>query len=178
MKFIETDFDGLYVVEPKKIEDERGHFSRFWCQNEMAEMGLASNALQINSSFNKRKGTLRGMHYQVAPAEETKYMRCIKGAVLDVVVDMRPDSKTYLQHFSIELSCDNAKALFVPAMFAHGYQTLEDNTEVLYPVSEFYSPNCERGLRYDDPVIDISWPLPVEDISPKDAAWPLLDAPN
>jgi dTDP-4-dehydrorhamnose 3,5-epimerase len=130
--------------------------------------------VQVKLSYNYHKGTLRGMHYQAAPAAEVKLVRCIRGAVWDVIVDVRPQSPTYLQHFAVELSADNRKALYVPQMFAHGYQTLTENAEVVYQVDEFYSPANERGLRYDDPKIGIQWPLAVQSISAKDQAWALL----
>jgi dTDP-4-dehydrorhamnose 3,5-epimerase len=124
-------------------------------------------------SFNYNKGTLRGMHYQVPPAAETKFIRCVRGGIYDVIVDMRPESPTFLQHIGVELTADNRRALYIPEMFAHGFQTLSDDTEVLYLVGEFYTPGYERGLRYDDPALKLEWPLPVSVISEKDANWPL-----
>lgn len=173
MKFTETKLSGAYVVDLNLIEDDRGFFARGFCANEFSEHKLKPEVVQTNLSFNHKKGTLRGLHYQSLPAAEAKFIRCIRGAIYDVICDLRPDSPTYLQHFGIELSADNRKALYIPEMFAHGYQSLEDNTEVLYQVSEFYTPNTEGGYRYDDPAFGINWPLPVSTISDKDLAWPL-----
>ncbi|HSE97773.1 MAG TPA: dTDP-4-dehydrorhamnose 3,5-epimerase, partial [Blastocatellia bacterium] len=131
--------------------------------------------VQCNLSFNYRKGTLRGMHYQISPATEAKLVRCTKGAIYDVIIDLRPDSPTYLSHIGVELTGENGRALYVPEMFAHGYQTMSDEAEVMYQVSEFYTPACERGVRHNDPSFGIVWPLPVTDISEKDAAWPLVN---
>lgn len=174
MQFIATRLDGAWIVELDRLEDERGFFARSFCQREFDKLGMNSNVVQSNLSFNTTKGTLRGMHYQVAPAEETKLVRCTQGSIVDTIVDMRPESPTYRQHISVELSADNHRALFVPANFAHGFQTLEDNTEVMYMVSGFYTPECERGLRFNDPSLNIQWPLPVDHVSDKDAQWPLL----
>ena len=160
---------------PEVREDERGGFARIFCQREFEAHGLNPEVAQCNLSYNHNAGTLRGMHYQLAPAAETKLVRCTRGRILDVIVDMRPDSPTYLQHISAELSEENRMALYVPGLFAHGYQALTDGAEVTYQVGEFYTPGAERGLRYDDPRLGINWPLPVSVISEKDAAWPLLD---
>ena len=174
MNFTETKLKGAFIIELDHKTDRRGFFARTFCMNEFIEHGLKPTVAQCNLSFNYKKGTLRGMHYQVAPATENKLIRCTQGAIYDVIVDMRPDSPTYLSHFGVELSADNRRALYVPEMFAHGYQTLTTETEVVYQVSEFYTPGYERGLRYDDPVLDIEWPLPVSEISEKDATWRLL----
>jgi len=174
MKFEESTLKGAFIVELAKIEDERGFFARAFCKQEFDAMGMNSDVVQANMSFNRFAGTVRGLHYQVDPAPETKLMRCIRGSIVDVIVDLRIDSPTYLQHISVELTAENRTALFVPANFAHGFQTLEDNTEVIYLVSGFYTPDCERGLRYDDPALSISWPIPVKHISDKDRQWPLM----
>ncbi|HXG67315.1 MAG TPA: dTDP-4-dehydrorhamnose 3,5-epimerase [Blastocatellia bacterium] len=174
MLFTETDLKGAYVIELEQRRDHRGFFARAFCATEFAARGLKPVSAQCNLSFNYRKGALRGMHYQVAPATEAKLVRCIRGAIYDVIIDLRPDSPTYLSHFGVELTAEGRRALYVPEMFAHGYQTLTDGAEVMYQVSEFYAPQCERGIRYDDPAFGIEWPLPVTDISEKDAAWPLM----
>jgi len=161
-------------VELEHRSDNRGFFARTFCQQEFEAHGLNPNVAQCNLSFNEKAGTLRGLHYQTPPATEAKLFRCIRGAIYDVIVDMRPDSSTYLQYFGIELTAANHLALYVPEMFAHGYQALEDGTEVLYQVSEFYTPGVEQGLRYDDSALGISWPMPVTVISEKDQSWPLL----
>lgn len=175
MIFHETALGGAFVVEVERRGDERGFFARTFDVQEFAAHGLKPGVAQCNLSFNHRAGTLRGMHYQVPPAAETKLVRCTRGAVLDVIVDLRPGSPTYLQHVAVELSEDNRRALYVPELFAHGYQTLTDGAEVSYHVGEFYTPGFERGLRPDDPRLGIRWPLPVTVISEKDAAWPLLE---
>ena len=177
MKFSETKLQGAFIVALEPRRDHRGFFSRTFCAREFIEHNLKPAVAQCNLSYNYSKGTLRGMHYQLAPATESKFIRCTKGAIYDVIIDMRPDSKTYLQHIAVELSEENHLALYVPEMFAHGYQALTDNTEIIYQVSEFYTPNQERGLRYDDPVLGIEWPLPISEISDKDANWTLFKAP-
>jgi dTDP-4-dehydrorhamnose 3,5-epimerase len=176
MRFSETSLKGAYIIDIEEKPDHRGFFARTYCAEEFAVHGLKATVAQCNLSFNHHKGTLRGMHYQVAPACETKLVRCISGAIYDVIVDMRPQSPTYLQHIGVELSAQNRRALYVPEMFAHGYQALSDGAEVVYQVGEFYTPGYERGLRYDDPVLGIDWPIPVSEISAKDAAWALLDS--
>ena len=175
MKFQTTDIQGLCVVDLDLLEDERGFFARGFCENEFQQNGFDVRFVQANTSYNRLKGTVRGMHYQIAPALEAKYVRCISGAIYDVVVDLREDSPTHLHHFGIKLTAENRTALFIPPNFAHGFQTLEDNSELLYQVSAPYTPECERGLRHDDPKLGISWPLEVSNISEKDASWPLLD---
>ena len=177
MKFNETKLQGAFIVALEPRRDHRGFFSRTFCAREFAEHNLKPAVAQCNLSYNYSQGTLRGMHYQLAPATETKFIRCTKGAIYDVIIDMRPDSDTYLQHIAVELSAENRLALYVPEMFAHGYQALTDDTEIIYQVSEFYTPNQERGLRYDDPALGIEWPLPISEISDKDANWALLKAP-
>jgi dTDP-4-dehydrorhamnose 3,5-epimerase len=176
MRFHETKLAGAFEVDLEEHRDERGFFARAFCAREFEEHGLAPAVVQANLSFNHRSGTVRGMHYQVPPATETKFIRCLRGAILDVIVDLRPESATYLQHVAVELTADNRKALFVPALFAHGYQTLEDDTEVLYQVSAPYAPQYERGARYDDPAFAIAWPHDVTVISPKDLAWAPYEA--
>ena len=175
MKFETTDIPGVCVVALNRIEDERGFFARAFCETEFEEQGLVSRFVQANTSFNRLAGTLRGMHYQVAPSIETKIVRCIRGSIFDVVVDLRKDSPTYRKHFGIELTADSRTALVVPANCAHGFQTLQDDSEVFYLVSAPYTPECERGVRHDDAALSIDWPLPVSNISEKDASWPLLD---
>lgn len=172
MKFIETELSGAYVLELEKHGDERGFFARMWCQHEFEEHGLVAEVVQQNTSVSKFKGTLRGMHYQVAPHQETKLVRCTKGALFDVIIDLRPDSSTYKQWLGIELTEDSYKMLYVPRDFAHGFITLVDDTEVTYLVSAFYAPEAERGIRYNDPQFGIQWPGKVTTISDKDASWP------
>ena len=171
MKVSQTPLAGACVVELTPIADNRGMFARAFCAREFEEHGLKPVFVQANLSFNHKKGTLRGMHFQVPPAAETKLVRCTSGAIYDVIIDMRPDSRTYLQHFGIELTRDNHTALYVPELFAHGYLTLTDGAEVVYQVGEFYTPGYERGLRYDDPQFKIDWPVPIDVISDKDANW-------
>lgn len=175
MEFIQTPIDGVAILDLEQHHDHRGFFARTFCQDEFSANGLLPDVAQCNISHNHIAGTLRGMHYQLAPATEAKLVRCIAGAVVDTIIDLRPGSPTYLQHVSVELSAVNRRSLYVPPMFAHGYQTLVDDTELLYQVSERYTPGMERGLRYDDPVLALSWPVPVSSISEKDASWPLLE---
>ncbi|MDW8201018.1 MAG: dTDP-4-dehydrorhamnose 3,5-epimerase [Cyanobacteriota bacterium SKYGB_h_bin112] len=175
MLFEETKLHGAFIIDLDKKSDARGYFARGFCAKEFEEHGLKSTIAQCNISFNHKQGTLRGMHYQVAPATETKLIRCTRGAVYDVIIDLRPDSPTYLQHIGVELTSENGRALYVPEMFAHGYQTLTDDAEVMYAVSEFYTQSSERGARYNDPKFGIEWPLPVVVISDKDANWPLFE---
>lgn len=172
MIFKETKLKGAFVIEIEKREDERGFFARTWCQQEFAEHGLNFSLAQANIGFSRKKGTLRGLHYQVAPHQEAKLVRCTAGAIYDVMIDLRPASLTYQQWFGIELTADNHRMLYVPEGFAHGYQTLADDTEVFYPVSQFYAPGAERGVRYNDPTFEIEWPLEVQVISEKDKNWP------
>ena len=172
MEFHETPLSGAFIVELEPRRDDRGFFANAYCRRQFEEAGLNPEVVQTNFSFSRLKGTIRGMHYQLPPAAETKFVRCIKGAIYDVVVDLRKDSSSYLQHFAVELTDANRKALYIPAMFGHGYLTLEDCTEVLYQVGEYYQPECERGFRYDDPAFNISWPLPISVASDKDTTWP------
>jgi dTDP-4-dehydrorhamnose 3,5-epimerase len=174
MHFHETPLEGAFVIDIDEKRDARGFFARSYCAAEFEAHGLTTALVQCNLSFNHRRGTLRGMHFQTEPATEAKLVRCVRGAIHDVIIDMRPRSPTYLQHFAVELSEKNRRALFVPEMFAHGYQALTDGAEVSYQVSSFYTPDCERGLRHDDPGLGIIWPLPVTAITEKDMAWPLI----
>lgn len=167
-----TPLKDAFVVELEIREDDRGGFARTFCAREFEEHGMKPIVAQCNMSYNFKKGTLRGMHYQLPPAAETKLVRCTKGAIYDVIIDMRPESPTYKQHFGIELTEDNRKALYVPELFAHGYLALTDGAEVVYQVGEFYSPGYERGIRYDDPEFGIEWPIPITVISEKDSKWP------
>jgi dTDP-4-dehydrorhamnose 3,5-epimerase len=176
MIFLPTTLDGAFVVNLDTKQDERGFFARAFCAKEFTTHGLRPKVVQANISYSHQKGTLRGMHYQLPPATEPKFIRCIRGAIWDVIIDMRPESPTYSEHFAVELSAENRKALYVPDMFAHGNQSLTDGAELLYLVGEYYTPGYERGVRYDDPAIGIEWPLPVTVISDKDARWPLLEA--
>ena len=177
MNFEETRLRGAYLVDLDKREDQRGFFARAFCQHEFGAHNLETQFVQGNVSYNRSAGTLRGLHYQVAPHEEVKLVRCISGAIHDVIVDLRQGSPTVCQWMGVELSARNRRMLYVPRGFAHGYLTLVDDAEVLYLVSEFYTPGAERGLRYDDPALGITWPLPISVISDKDAAWPRF-APN
>jgi dTDP-4-dehydrorhamnose 3,5-epimerase len=173
--FTETDLAGAYVLALERRDDSRGFFARTFCQHEFEAHGLKAVIAQANVAYNKVKGTLRGMHFQHPPAPETKLVRVNRGAIVDIIVDLRPESPTYLQHVSVELSAENGLALFVPERFAHGYQTLVDDTETSYQVGEFYAPETEGGLRYDDPRLGLQWPLPVSSMSDKDREWKLLD---
>lgn len=172
MIFAETELTGAYIITPERFEDERGFFARTWCQQEFAFHGLDCRLVQCNISFNREKGTLRGMHYQAAPYAETKLVRCTMGTVYDVIVDLRPDSRTFKQWIAVELSADNRQMLYVAAGLAHGFQTLEPNTEVLYQMSEFYVPASVRGVRWNDPAFGIQWLLKVQAISDRDRTYP------
>ncbi|MBI2573828.1 MAG: dTDP-4-dehydrorhamnose 3,5-epimerase [Candidatus Wildermuthbacteria bacterium] len=174
MKFLETKIQGVYVIELKREEDERGFFARSFCQREFEERSIPMRAAQCNVSGNKFKGTLRGMHYQEAPFEEEKIVSCVKGRIYDVTVDLRKDSPMNLQWFGIELSADNHTALYIPKGCAHGFQTLENDSIVLYVMSEYYSSKHSQGVRWNDPVLNISWPLFNPILSDKDSHWPLL----
>ena len=168
MIFQETKLSGAFIIDLDRRKDERGFFARTFCQHEFAEHGLKPLIAQANVASNLRRGTLRGMHVQYPPAAETKLVRCTRGAVLDIIVDLRPESPTYLQHVAVELNEASMRALYVPERFAHGYQTLCDNTDTSYQVGEFYTPSAEGGLMYNDPDLGLEWPLPVSVISPKD----------
>jgi dTDP-4-dehydrorhamnose 3,5-epimerase len=161
------------VVDLEKREDERGFFARAWCRDEFAQAGLSTDIVQCNVSFNHHQGTIRGMHYQTAPHEEVKLVRCTRGAVYDVIIDLRPESKTYMSWIGVELTAENRRMIYVPEGFAHGYQTLCDDVETFYQVSAFYTPGAEQGIRWDDPAFAIEWPEPKEIvISEKDRSWP------
>jgi len=175
MKFTETNLKGSYLIDIEKKGDNRGFFARAFCQNEFKEYGLNPTIVQGNIAFSKKKGTLRGMHFQYPPAAETKLVRCTRGKILDTIIDLRPESDTFLEHFSVELSEDNYRAIYVPERFAHGYQVLEDNTETSYQVGEFYTPSTEGGLSYDDPQFNLSWPIEVTELSEKDSQWEPFD---
>jgi dTDP-4-dehydrorhamnose 3,5-epimerase len=172
VKFVETKLKGVYLVELEKREDNRGFFARGWDKSILEQHGLIGGVLQQNIAFSKFKGTVRGPHYQKAPHEETKFVRCTRGAVFDVTVDLRPDSETFQQWLGVTLTMDDYKVLYVPKGCAHGFQSLEDNSEIMYLVSEVYTPTAEAGIRYDDPCIGIEWPLPVSMVSEKDSSWP------
>ncbi len=172
MIFTPTELKDATIIDLEPFHDERGFFARTWCQREFAEHGLVATVVQANMSYNRRKGTLRGMHFQREPHAETKLVRVVRGAIYDVIIDLRPDSPTFKRWIGVELTAENRRALYVPAGFAHGFQTLADDTEVFYQVSAFYTPGAEGGVRYDDPAFAVSWPLPVSVISAKDAAWP------
>ena len=174
MRFTETSLAGAYIVELIPFADERGFFSRAFCAEEFHARGLVATVAQSNLSFNPLRGTVRGLHYLLPPAREAKLIRCTRGAICDVLVDVRPDSPTYLQHLTVELTADNRKAIYVPPNVAHGYQSLVDDTEIFYQVGDTYVSGLERGVRFDDPLIGINWPLPVSSISEKDRSWPLL----
>ena len=176
MRFTETKLKGAFIIDLERREDERGFFARTFCQNEMMAHGLCTDIAQSSIASNKLKGTLRGMHFQFPPAAECKLVSCVRGGVLDVIVDLRPESATYLKHVTVQLDADNKRALYVPERFAHGYQTLCDDTETSSQISQFYAPETQGGLRHDDPRLAISWPLPVAVIAPKDEAFAALDA--
>jgi dTDP-4-dehydrorhamnose 3,5-epimerase len=172
--FSETKLKGAFVIDLERREDARGYFARGFCQREFEAHGLKPTIAQGNIAYNRRKGTVRGMHFQYPPAAETKLVRCVKGAILDIIVDLRPESETYLQHVAVELSEENQRALYVPERFAHGYQVLIDDTYTTYSVGEFYTPNAEGGLMYSDARLGLQWPLPVTVISEKDQKFRAL----
>lgn len=172
MIFKETKLPGAFVIDLEMHADNRGFFARTFCRNELAAHGLVVDVAQANMSLSKARGTLRGMHFQKAPHEETKLVRCTRGALYDVIIDLRPDSPTLKQWIGVELSADNFRMLFVPRNFAHGFLTLTDNTEATYMVSQFYAPGSELGIRWNDPQFGIDWPVDVRVISEKDASWP------
>jgi len=171
MIFSETKLKGAFVVDIERREDSRGFFGRAFCQHEFADHGLKPVIAQANIASNKRKGTIRGMHFQFPPAAETKFVRCTRGAILDIIVDLRPESPTFLEHAAVELSEENYRGLYVPERFAHGYQVLRDGTDTSYQVGEFYTPGSEGGLLYNDPRLGLEWPLAVTMISEKDGLW-------
>lgn len=175
MTFTETSLKGSYIIDLNLFEDERGWFARTYCKNEFAEIGFTKEWVQMNHSFTKQKGTVRGMHYQLPPFSEIKLVRCIAGAVYDVIVDLRKDSATFLQWFGAELSAENKKMFYIPEGFAHGFQAMTDNCELIYHHSQFYKPGAEGGIRYSDLKVNIKWLLPVTTVSERDAQHPLLD---
>lgn len=175
MIFRETKIKGLYVIEPEVKTDERGYFARTFCQEELQKNGLSFNIVQMNRSLTKKKGTIRGMHFQKEPKAEGKIVSCLRGAVYDVAVDLRPGSPTYGQWVAVELTADNRLMFYIPKSFAHGFQALTDDCELQYLMSEFYSPEQASGVRWDDPFFKIEWPLPVSFISEKDRNWPLTE---
>jgi dTDP-4-dehydrorhamnose 3,5-epimerase len=171
--FTETPLAGAFIIEPEPRADARGFFARIWCQEEFATQGLETRLVQCSISYNPRAGTLRGMHYQADPYPEVKVIRCVRGAIFDVIIDLRRDSSTFAQHFAIVLSSTNRTALYVPGGLAHGFQTLVDDTEVMYQMSEFYRPTFARGVRWNDPAFGIKWPpADVRVIAERDAAYP------
>lgn len=172
MIFTETPLRGAFVIEPELVDDARGLFARTWCQREFASQGLQAHIAQCSTSFSSRKGTLRGMHFQAPPFAETKIIRCTRGAIYDVIIDLRPDSPTVTRHLAVVLSAGNRKMLYVPRGFAHGFQTLEPDTEVSYQMSEFYSPDHARGVRWDDPAFGIRWPDDDRTILERDRTYP------
>jgi dTDP-4-dehydrorhamnose 3,5-epimerase len=176
MIFTTTALQGAYIVELERREDQRGFFARAWCQQEFEAHGLNPCIVQANLAFSPRRGTLRGLHYQLAPCEEAKLVRCTRGAVYDVIVDLRPGSPTHRRWIGVELTADNRRMLYVPEGFAHGYLTLVDESEVFYQTSQFYAPACARGVRYDDPAFGIAWPIEIAMISDADQNWPAYDA--
>lgn len=175
MIFSPTPLEGSYIVEPEPLNDERGWFVRYFCKHEFSKIGHAKEWVQMNHSFNEHAGTLRGMHYQKVPYKEIKLVRCIAGAVFDVIVDLRKGSSTFLRCFGIELSSGNKKMLYIPEGFAHGFQTLREDTELLYHHSAYYTPGSEAGIKYNDNRIKIEWPLPVNRISDRDKNYPDID---
>lgn len=175
MRFTETGLVGAWVIDPSPHEDDRGRFMRAWCAREFAEHGVDFFPVQANMGFSVRRGTVRGMHFQEAPALEAKLVRCTKGAVFDVVLDLRPGSQTYGQWYGAELTAENGRMLYVPEHCAHGHQTLEECSEIHYMTSGFYSPSAVRGARFDDPAFDIQWPLLATLVSEQDRNWPLVE---
>jgi dTDP-4-dehydrorhamnose 3,5-epimerase len=176
MKFMETPLKGAYVIDIEKNGDNRGFFARVFCQNEFKDNGLSTEFRQVNNSFSALKGTLRGLHYQLMPSAEVKVVRCINGALFDVILDLRPDSPNFGQWFGDILNSENRRMMYVPRGFAHGFITLSNNTEVFYYSSEFYVPKLEKGIRFDDPHFNIEWPIKPTEVSEKDANWQLYDA--
>jgi len=172
MKFVETALDGAFIIDLEKRSDDRGFFARFFCKIEFRNNNLNSDIVQINNSLSKSKATLRGMHYQLAPKAEDKIIRCVKGSLYDVILDLRADSATFGKWYGLELTAENRKMLYVPKGFAHGFITLEDYTEALYLVTEYYSPETERGIRWNDPKFSINWPITPLIISDKDQNFP------
>ena len=175
MIFKETRLAGSYVVEVQKLADHRGFFGRAWCAREFEAHGLNPKFVQINTSCTKKKGTIRGFHFQIKPYGEAKFIRCTRGRIFDVIIDLRPESPTFKQWVGHELSADNAMMVYAPEHFAHGFVSLEDDCEVYYPVTEFYTPQAERGIRWNDPTFNIEWPIPIEIFTEKDMSHPNFD---
>ncbi len=175
MIFTPTSLSGSFVIDLQPIEDERGWFARTYCKNEFSKIGHKKEWVQLNHSFTKQIGTIRGMHFQLAPFREIKLVRCIAGAVFDVIIDLRNTSPTYLQYFGVELSASNKKMIYIPEGFAHGFQALTINCELIYHHSQFYTPGVEGGIKFNDPSIAIQWPLPVNNISERDNTHSLID---
>lgn len=175
MIFTPTELKDAYIIDIDRRSDSRGFFARGWCQNEFEAHGLNPRVVQVNFSHNTTRGTLRGMHFQKAPYREVKLVRCTRGAIYDVIIDIRPDSPTFKRWIGVELTEDNYRMLYVPEGFAHGYITLQDTCDVAYQVSQFYTPGAEGGLRYNDPAFGVEWPVAIEVISEKDASWPLYE---
>ena len=171
MRFVETDLESALIIEPERQEDERGFFARTFCSEEFTAHGLNPRVVQCSISFNHKRGTLRGMHYQIAPHEETKLVRCTRGAIYDVVIDLRPESPTWKQWIAMGLTAENRKMLYIPEGFAHGFQTLDDDTEVFYTMSGLYDSECSRGVRWDDPAFGIDWPALPSTISDRDRTY-------
>jgi dTDP-4-dehydrorhamnose 3,5-epimerase len=174
MEFIPAYIEGLYVIHLKKLEDERGLFARTFCKNEFSQVGFNKEFVQFNHSLNKKKGTVRGMHFQNVPYGETKLIRCVQGSVYDVAVDLRKKSPTFLQHFGVELSAENMISMLIPEGFAHGFQTLEDNSALIYHHTQYYTPEAEVGVRFDDPALNVHWKLPAVMMSSKDKSYKLI----
>ena len=175
MRFTETTLSGAYIIELEKRGDDRGFFARFFCTREFADHGLVTDFVQVNNSLTADRGTLRGMHYQLAPAAETKVVRCIRGGFYDMLLDLRQGSPTFGQSFGVELTAENRVMAYVPKGFAHGFVTLEDDTEAFYLVDEFYAPEQERGVRWNDPTFNLEWPIDPNVLSDKDANHPDFD---
>jgi dTDP-4-dehydrorhamnose 3,5-epimerase len=170
--FVATALPGVFIIEMERLEDDRGYFARTWCRREFERMGLSSELVQCNVSYNRQRATLRGMHWQAEPYREAKLVRCTQGTIWDVVIDLRPDSPTYADHFGVELAAASGRALYVPEGMAHGFMTLEDDCEVAYQMSEFYEPTAARGIRWNDPSFGIDWPLKNPVLHPRDASYP------
>lgn len=175
MQFIAANMEGLYTIRLKKLEDERGLFARTFCKNEFKQIGFDKEFVQFNHSFNRYKGTIRGMHFQRPPYSETKLIRCIQGAVYDVAVDLREGSPTFLQHFGVELNAENMTSILIPEGFAHGFQTLGDNTALIYHHTAFYTAAADDGIGYNDPALKIEWKLPAAHVSDKDMNYKRID---
>jgi dTDP-4-dehydrorhamnose 3,5-epimerase len=175
MQFSECEIRDAWVVEPSPHLDERGRFMRAWCEQEFTDKAIDFHPVQANMAFSSKRGTMRGLHYQIDPAPEAKLVRCTRGAIFDVVVDLRSESPTYLKWYGTELSADNARMLLIPTGCAHGCLSLEDSTEIYYLTSAFYTPDCAHGARFDDPSFNIQWPIPVSVVSEQDRSWPLIE---